>query len=85
VARIHWVKSAVEPAPSDLTTGMIWICGRTRSGLSVLISGSSQYRMTPVKMSATVLPDSRRLVTRWVPIFRLYMSTVPPATSGMYA
>ena len=57
------MKSAVAPEPSDLTTGMIWMCGSARSGLSVDL-GVSQYWIRPVKMSAIVLPDSRRLVTR---------------------
>ncbi len=84
VASIHWVKSAVAPEPSERTTGTIPWCGRVSWGLSALISGSSQKVTLLVKMSATVLPDSRRFVTRWPLICRLYMSVVPPATSGMY-
>ena len=41
--------------------------------------------MTPVKILATFSPDSRRFVTRWPLIFRLYMNDVPPAVTGMYA
>jgi hypothetical protein len=36
-----------------------------------------------VKMPAMTAPDSRRSVTRWVPMDRLYMNVVPPAVSGM--
>ena len=45
--------------------------------------GSSQLVISPVKMPAIALPESRRLVTRVLPIFRLYMNVVPPAVSGM--
>jgi hypothetical protein len=39
----------------------------------------------PVKIFASVLPDSRRSRTRWPPTVRLYMNEVPPATIGRYA
>ena len=83
MASIHWVKSAVAPEPSERTTGMIRMAGRVRPGLSAAIAGSFHIVILLVKMPAMVAPDSRRLVTRWVPIVRLYMNVVPPAVSGM--
>ena len=82
VASIHWVKSAVAPEPSERTTGAICRAGRFRPGLSALIAGAFHIVILLVKMPATVDPDSRRLVTRCPLICRLYMSVVPPATSG---
>jgi hypothetical protein len=83
VPSIHWVNTDVEPAPSERTTGVIWRSGRFRSGLSALIRGSSQLVILLVKMPATTAPDSRRSVTRWPSMLRLYMNVVPPAASGM--
>ena len=84
VASIQLVKSEVAPEPSERTTGMIGRFGIVRPGLSAAISGSSQLVTLLVKMSATVFSDSRRFVTRCPLICRLYMSVVPPATSGTY-
>src|SRR6202030_2847 len=72
VASIHAVKAAVAPEASERTTGVMPRCGRVSCGLSALISGSSQKVTLLVKMSATVFPDSRRFVTRWPLISRLY-------------
>ena len=77
------MKSAVAPEPSERTTGVICRAGRFRPGLSALIAGSFHMVIFWVKIPATVDPDSRRFVTRLPLIFRLYMSVVPPATSGM--
>src|SRR5215470_9725450 len=83
VANIHCVNWAVAPEPSARTTGTILMAGSDSPGLSFLILGSAQFVIVPVKMPAMTGPDSRRLVTRCVPIFRLYMNVVPPAVSGM--
>src|SRR5262245_32546440 len=83
VAIIHWVNWAVEPYPSDWTTGTILIAGRRRLGLSAAIAGSFHFVNTPVNILAMFCPDRRRLVTRLVPILRLYIKVVPPAVSGM--
>src|SRR5262245_41247723 len=82
VATSHWVNWAVEPEPSDRTTGMILIDGRRSRGLSAAIAGSFHILIAPVKIFAMFAPDSRRFVTRWLPIFRLYMNVVPPAETG---
>src|ERR1700741_822047 len=68
VAIIHWVSWAVDPAPSDRTTGTIGIAGRVRPGLSAAIAGSFHCVSTPVKIFAMLSPDSRRLVTRLPPM-----------------
>lgn len=81
----HVLNCAVVPDPSERTTGTILRAGSVRPGLSALIAGSLQMVIPPVKIRAMVSPDSRRFVTRWLPIFRLYMNDVPPATIGMYA
>jgi hypothetical protein len=57
--------------------------GSARPGLSAAMAGSFQRVSVPVKMRATLSPDSRRLVTLRPPILRLYMKAVPPATIGM--
>ena len=49
-----------------------------------MIAGSFQLVIWPVKILASVSPVSRRLVTLRLPIFRLYMNAVPPATIGTY-
>ncbi len=59
------------------------MAGRRSAGLSAAIAGSFHWVMTPVNIFAMFAPESRRLVTRAVPIFRLYMNVVPPAVSGM--
>jgi hypothetical protein len=74
---------AVVPEPSLRTTGTILRAGRTSPGFSLLICGSAQLVMTPVKILVTVSPDRRRELTRFPPIVRLYISAVPPATMGM--
>ena len=63
---------------------MLW-SGSLRPGLSAASAGSSQLVMAPVKILVMFSPDSRRLVTCWPLILRLYMNTVPPAVIGMYA
>ena len=80
IQRVNW---AVEPEPSDRTTGTIALSGIASPGLSAAICGSFQLVMTPVKIFVTVSPPSRRLVTFFPPILRLYMKEVPPATMGM--
>jgi len=62
---------------------MIGVAGRASCGLSALIRGSFHLVILLVKMPAMFGPDSRRLVTRWPLMFRLYMNVVPPARSGM--
>jgi hypothetical protein len=52
--------------------------------LSTLIAGSDQLVICWVKILVMVSPESRRFVTRLLPILRLYMNAVPPATIGMY-
>ena len=59
------------------------MAGRVSPGLSAAMAGSFHLVMVPVKIPAIVGPDSRRFVTRVLPIFRLYMNVVPPATTGM--
>ena len=76
---------AVDPDPSDRTTGKTCRAGITSPGLSAWIAGSFHCVITPVKIFATFSPESRRLVTGLPPIFRLYANAVPPATTGMYA
>ena len=76
---------AVEPEPSERTTGTMVRAGSVRPGLSAASAGSFHEVMAPVKILATFSPDSRRLVTRWPLILRLYMNAVPPAVIGMYA
>ena len=71
------------PEPSDRTTGTIGVPGRASFGLSAAIAGSFHFVITPVKIFATLSPDSRRFVTRLPPMTRLYMNEVPPATIGM--
>src|SRR5579871_3042767 len=72
---IHSDSSKLEPAPSDRTTGtMVWL-GSLRPGLSAASAGSSQLVIWPVKILARLAPDSRRLVTRWPLMERLYMNT----------
>ena len=79
------VSCAVVPDPSERTTGTMRRAGSVRPGLSALIAGSPQFVITPVKILVSVWPERRRLVTWCVPILRLYMIDVPPATIGMYA
>src|SRR5262245_48129589 len=85
VATSHWVNCAVDPEPSERTTGTMVRPGSCSPGLSAVMDGSSHLVMVPVNMPAITGPDSRRFVTRALPIFRLYMKTVPPAVTGMYA
>ncbi len=75
----------MEPEPSERTTGTIVLAGSESPGLSAAIAGSFQLVMAPVKIFVTLSPDSRRFVTRWPAMVRLYMNTVPPAVTGMYA
>ena len=56
---------AVEPEPSECTTGTIASDGSARPLLSRVICGSSQLVMWLVKILASVSPDSRRLRTSW--------------------
>ncbi len=80
---IHSVNCAVEPEPSERTTGTIGRAGSVRPGLSAANRSSFHCVISPVKIRATFSPDSRRLVTCWPLIFRLYMNEVPPAVTGM--
>ena len=79
------VNCAVVPEPSERTIGRIGRFGSWSCGLSAAIAGSFQFVMTPVKILAIVVGESRRFVTRWPLMSRWYMNDVPPATSGMYA
>ena len=74
---------AVEPEPSERTTGTMPLSGMASPGLSVAMAGSFHFVMAPVKILVMTSPLSRRLVTLFPPIFRLYMNEVPPATIGM--
>src|SRR6478609_9017781 len=76
---IHFVSWAVVPEPSERTTGTMRRAGSDSPGLCAAISGSAHDVIFPVKIFVSTSPDGRRLVTRLVPIFRLYMNDVPPA------
>ena len=80
IQRVNW---AVDPEPSERTTGTIALFGMASPGLSAAIWGSFQLVIFPVKIFVIVSPPSRRLLTLLPPIFRLYMNDVPPATIGM--
>ncbi|CAB4957641.1 unannotated protein [freshwater metagenome] len=82
---IHFVNWALEPEPSERTTGTTARAGITIPGLSAWIAASFHILILPVKIFTTFSPERRRLVTRLPLIFRLYMNDVPPATTGMYA
>ena len=82
---IHLVNCALEPEPSERTTGTIVRAGMTRPGLSACRTGSFHMVIAPVKIFTTFSPERRRFVTRLPLICRLYMKAVPPATTGMYA
>ena len=83
LAIIHNVNCAVAPEPSERTTGTIARAGIVRPGLSATIAGSFHCLMMPVKIFETFSPDSRKFVTRWPLMTRLYMNAVPPAVTGM--
>jgi hypothetical protein len=59
---VNW---KLTPAPSACTTGMIGRFGSACPLLSLRIAASSQFVIWPVKILATVSPDSRRLRTSW--------------------
>ena len=80
---IHLVNWALEPEPSERTTGTIARPGNVMPWLSATSAGSFHVLMAPVKILATFSPERRRFVTRLPLIFRLYMKAVPPATIGM--
>src|SRR5690242_7891353 len=82
---IHDVNCAVEPEPSECTTGMMPSAGSTRPLLSAVIAGSFHFVMAPVKILARVSPDSRRSSIRRPPTLIWYGNAVPPATMGRYA
>src|SRR5581483_12407871 len=81
----HKLNCAVEPEPSERTTGTIFLAGMFRPGLSAWMAGSFHSVIPPVKIFAMFSPESRRFVTRCPLMVRLYMNTVPPAVIGMYA
>lgn len=78
------MKAKVGPEPSERTTGTIARVGSVSPGLSAWIAGSAQLVICWVKIRVIVSPDSRRFLTRWLPILRLYINAVPPATIGTY-
>ena len=64
---------------------MIVSLGNFLPPLSAVIAGSSQFVIAPVKILAAVVADSCRFVICCPrESLRLYMSEVPPATSGTY-
>src|SRR5664279_5619553 len=64
---MYRVNIAVEPEPSEWTTGMIVSDGSLRPLLSAVISGSFQLVILLVKILASVCPDSRRFLTSLPP------------------
>ncbi len=73
------------PAPSARITGVRWVAGRCRPGLSFAMAGSFHAVILPVKIFVMVAADSRSVFT-WRPAvsLMLYIMAVPPATSGRY-
>ena len=63
----HVVNWAVVPDPSDRTTGLIGSEGNLRPLLSLVIAGSFQLVIWPVKIFAIVSPERRRLRTSSLP------------------
>src|ERR1700720_4455542 len=47
------------PEPSERTTGVTARCGKPTPGLSAAMSAASQNLITPVKISVSVLGESR--------------------------
>src|SRR5262245_58239119 len=76
------VNCAVEPDPSECTTGVIGNEGSAWPLLSAVIAGSFQFVIWLVKIRAMVRPDSRRSCFRTPPTLTLYGNDVPPATIG---
>ena len=73
------------PEPSERATTTIDLSGIARPGLSAAIAASFQLVIFPVNILVITSPLSRRFVTLFPAIFRLYIKEVPPATIGMYA
>src|SRR6202022_848761 len=62
----YWVNCAVDPEPSEWTTGTMGIGGRARPLLSAVTAGSSQLVIWFVKIFASVWPERRRSEERRV-------------------
>ena len=64
LAAMNAVNCADVPEPSERMTGLMGRLGNDRPLLSLLIWGSFQFLILPVKIFATVSGDSRRSSTR---------------------
>ena len=73
------------PDPSERMTGMMFVSLIATPGLSAWMAESCHEEIAPVNIFAAVVASSRSEVIRLPSgACRLYMSDVPPATSGTY-